>query len=161
MNDNCRVESRIHATGTAATATFLEKLIPLSDDANWSAPCSSTFCRARRMRVQNWPRLPHELSTSGVAQIGRSKAAEDLLWTLFNKVDFCVQLLSEDAMNAIRKIRSPASAISASGAKLLGASAPDPAAFLQPRGSGSDGVVAGLKAARVDRDHHHSGDDAE
>jgi hypothetical protein len=83
MNDNF-VESRIHATGAGATATFLTKLLTLSD----TALVNTLF-----MDVLSRNPDDGELAAS-VAQLQKGGAtarktnAEDLLWTLFNKIDF-------------------------------------------------------------------------
>ena len=83
MNDNF-VQSRIHATGSGANASFLEKLIALPD-----AQLVNTLfldVLSRQPNATELAQVTKELESGGAS--GRSKAAEDLLWTLFNKVDF-------------------------------------------------------------------------
>jgi hypothetical protein len=84
MND-AFVENRIHATGTGATATYLTKLLgTLTDDA-----------LIDRLYMDVLSRHPSsDEKTLASAQLAKGGAAshkanaEDLLWTLFNKVDF-------------------------------------------------------------------------
>jgi hypothetical protein len=84
MNDPF-VQNRIHSTGTGATATFLAKqLAGFSDEVM----VNNLF-----MYVLSRPPSPDEkamalaqLSIGGAAS--HKNNAEDLLWTLFNKVDF-------------------------------------------------------------------------
>jgi hypothetical protein len=83
MNDNF-IQSRIHATGTGATATFLAKLLPSADNDLINGLFLDILSRyptdAERTAAQA------QLLKGGSAQ--RKVNAEDLLWTLFNKVDF-------------------------------------------------------------------------
>jgi hypothetical protein len=79
------VQNRIHATGTGATATFLAKqLLSYGDDAL----VNNLF-----MYVLSRPPAAEE-KAAAMAQLAKGTAAnhkanaEDLLWTLFNKVDF-------------------------------------------------------------------------
>ena len=83
MNDNF-VESRIHATGNTSTGSYLEKLRPLSD----SQLVNTLFLDvlSRQPSAKELSQATAEIGAGGLA--GRPKAAEDLLWTLFNKVDF-------------------------------------------------------------------------
>jgi len=88
MNDNF-VQSRIHATGTGATASFLQQQITAnSNTGNDTALINSLF-----LNVLSRNPTPAELAlaTAELANGGytmHSKNAEDLLWTLFNKLDF-------------------------------------------------------------------------
>ena len=84
MNDNY-VQSRIHATGTGTTASFLQK------DLNTMA--GTTLVNSLYMNVLS--RLPSAQEMTAVqAQLAAGGAgayktnAEDILWTLFNKLDF-------------------------------------------------------------------------
>jgi hypothetical protein len=92
MNDNF-IQSRIHATGTGSTATYLmNALTSLSSD---TALVNKLF-----MDILSRPPNPDELtlalaelktgasSSGAVTATQRKTNAEDLLWTLFNKVDF-------------------------------------------------------------------------
>lgn len=84
MNDNF-IESRIQATGTGATASFIQGLLNnYSDSAlintlymdvlsRQPTPAEMTLCLA-------------QLEAGGTAN--RKNNAVDILWTLFNKVDF-------------------------------------------------------------------------
>jgi hypothetical protein len=86
MNDNF-VQSRIHATGTAATASFLQSQLT-AHAGNDTALINALF-----MNVLSRNPTPAELAlaTTELANGGatlHSKNAEDLLWTLFNKLDF-------------------------------------------------------------------------
>ncbi len=83
MNDNF-VQSRIHATGTGAAATYLEKLIALPDTSLVNTLFLDVL--SRQPNATELAQAAAELESAGAS--GRSKAAEDLLWTLFNKVDF-------------------------------------------------------------------------
>jgi hypothetical protein len=85
MNDNF-VESRIHATGTGATATFLASLLNTGIQDN--ALVTRLF-----LAVLSRTPSPDEMTASlALLQSGpatqHKQNAEDLLWTLFNKVDF-------------------------------------------------------------------------
>ncbi|HWE51674.1 MAG TPA: DUF1549 domain-containing protein [Bryobacteraceae bacterium] len=86
MNDNF-VQSRIHATGTGAATSFLQKQLT-ANAGNDTALINSLF-----MNVLSRNPTPAELAlaTAQLANGGatlHSKNAEDLLWTLFNKLDF-------------------------------------------------------------------------
>jgi hypothetical protein len=83
MNDNF-VQSRIHATGSGATASYLEKLITLPDAALVNTLFLDVL--SRQPNATELGQATVELESGGTA--GRTRAAEDLLWTLFNKVDF-------------------------------------------------------------------------
>jgi hypothetical protein len=83
MNDNF-IQSRIHATGTGATATFLTKLLPSTDDVLISTLFLDIL--SRKPTPAESAAAQAELARGGAAQ--RKQNAEDLLWTLFNKVDF-------------------------------------------------------------------------
>jgi hypothetical protein len=85
MNDNF-IQSRIHATGTGAAATYLANF--LNAGASDTALVNRLF-----LDVLSRPPSPDEMTESlaelklgGAAQ--HKQDAEDLLWTLFNKVDF-------------------------------------------------------------------------
>ena len=85
MNDNF-VQSRIHATGTGAAASFLQ--------AQMTANTSDTqLVNSLFMNVLSRNPTADELTLSlaelanGGATLHKSNA-EDLLWTLFNKLDF-------------------------------------------------------------------------
>jgi hypothetical protein len=83
MNDNF-VESRIHATGTGPTATYLTVLLSRSDAMLVNTLFLDVLSRyptadERELALQ-------KLAAGGAA--ARKANAEDLLWTLFNKVDF-------------------------------------------------------------------------
>jgi hypothetical protein len=83
MNDNF-VQSRIHATGSGANASYLEKLITLPDPQLVNTLFLDVL--SRQPNATELTQATTELESAGAA--GRGKAAEDLLWTLFNKVDF-------------------------------------------------------------------------
>jgi hypothetical protein len=83
MNDNF-VQSRVHATGSGATASFLAKLLPLPDDQLVSTLFLDVLSRYPTADEQGLAR--DQLGKGGSA--ARKANAEDLLWTLFNKVDF-------------------------------------------------------------------------
>jgi hypothetical protein len=83
MNDNF-VESRIHATGTGSTTTFLMNLLPLSNTQLVNTLYLDVLSRFPSATELNL--ALQELSNGGTA--ARKTNAEDLLWTLFNKVDF-------------------------------------------------------------------------
>ena len=88
MNDNF-VQSRIHATGTGATASFLQKQM--------TALTGGPLVNALYLNVLSRVPTPGE-TTLALAQLSKGGAAagsaayktntEDLLWTLFNKLDF-------------------------------------------------------------------------
>jgi hypothetical protein len=84
MNDNF-VQSRIHATGTGTSATFLQKQM--------NTFSGSSLVNSLYMNVLS--RMPDSgESAQAVAQLAKGGTAayktnaEDLLWTLFNKLDF-------------------------------------------------------------------------
>lgn len=92
MNDTF-IQNRIHATGTGATATFLTKLLaqyPTNEDALVNSLFLSVLSRyptadekaAAIAQLNTGPRL-----ANGVG-VNLKTNAEDLLWALFNKVDF-------------------------------------------------------------------------
>jgi hypothetical protein len=86
MNDNF-VQSRIHANGTGGTATFLAKLLSqpgLTDDQLTTALFHAVL--SRNPTADELATARTELESGGASQ--RNVKAEDLLWTLFNKVDF-------------------------------------------------------------------------
>ncbi len=84
MNDNY-VQSRIHATGTAATASFLQNQLntykgPMLVDALYLNVLS---------RLPTSTEMTQVLSQLAVGGTPAAKTdAEDVLWTLFNKLDF-------------------------------------------------------------------------
>ena len=83
MNDNF-IQSRIHATGSAQTASFLQNLLSLSDGQLINTLYMDVL--SRMPTAAEVSLCATELETGGAAQ--RKQNAEDLLWTLFNKVDF-------------------------------------------------------------------------
>ncbi|HWF08341.1 MAG TPA: DUF1549 domain-containing protein [Bryobacteraceae bacterium] len=83
MND-AFVENRVHATGSGATASYLTKLLPLSDDALIQTLFMDVL--SRRPTPDEMIAARTELASGGASK--RKAEAEDLLWTLFNKVDF-------------------------------------------------------------------------
>jgi hypothetical protein len=83
MNDNF-VESRIHATGSGATASFLMNLLSLSNAQLVDTLYLDVLSRYPTTTEQNL--ALQELANGGAT--ARKTNAEDLLWTLFNKVDF-------------------------------------------------------------------------
>jgi len=83
MNDNF-VQSRIHATGSGANASFLAKLLPLPDDQLINTLFLDVLSRYPTADEQGL--AMNQLSKGG--STARKANAEDLLWTLFNKVDF-------------------------------------------------------------------------
>jgi len=83
MNDNF-VESRIHATGSGATASFLMNLLSLSNAQLVDTLYLDVLSRYPTTAEQNL--ALQELANGGAT--ARKTNAEDLLWTLFNKVDF-------------------------------------------------------------------------
>ena len=84
MNDNY-VESRIHATGTTTTGSFLEKLLPFNDGLLVNTLFMDVL--SRMPTSDELTTSMAELESGGPAL--RTQKAEDLLWTLFNKLDFC------------------------------------------------------------------------
>ncbi len=83
MNDNF-IQSRIHSTGSGATASYLATLITIGD-----------IPLINRLYMDVLSRYPTDselalavtkLESAGAT--GRQASAEDILWTLFNKVDF-------------------------------------------------------------------------
>jgi len=83
MNDNF-IQSRIHSTGSGATASFLATLLPLTDQNLVNTLFLDVLSRYPTA-AENTLALA-ELANGGAAS--RKTNAEDLLWTLFNKVDF-------------------------------------------------------------------------
>ena len=83
MNDNF-IQSRIHATGTGATASFLMTLLPLSDTQLVNTLFMDVL--SRNSTQAEMTLATAQLEVGGAAN--RKTNAEDLLWTLFNKVDF-------------------------------------------------------------------------
>ena len=84
MND-AFVQNRIHSTGTGATATFLAKqLASYSDDVMISNLFMNVLSRLPSAAEKAL--AVAQLQVGGVAN--HKANAEDLLWTLFNKVDF-------------------------------------------------------------------------
>jgi hypothetical protein len=83
MND-AFVENRVHATGSGATASYLAGLLTLSDDALIQTLFLDVLSRKPDSGEVTAARA--ELANGGTAR--RKTNAEDLLWTLFNKVDF-------------------------------------------------------------------------
>jgi hypothetical protein len=83
MNDNF-IESRIHATGSGATASYLMKLLTLPDAQLINSLYLDVL--SRQPGAEELALASAELESGGASQ--RSKKAEDLLWTLFNKLDF-------------------------------------------------------------------------
>jgi hypothetical protein len=84
MNDNY-VQSRIHATGTGATASFLMNQLntykgPMLVDSLYLNVLSRMPTDSEITQVMN------QLATGGTAAYKTN--AEDALWTLFNKLDF-------------------------------------------------------------------------
>lgn len=83
MNDNY-VQSRIHATGSGTTASFLQKLLTQPDPILVQMLYMSVL--SRQPSATELATATGQLAMGGAAQ--HTKNAEDLLWTLFNKVDF-------------------------------------------------------------------------
>ena len=83
MNDNF-IESRIHATGTGAAATFLQKQMSQPDAQLVNTLFMSVL--SREATPVEMVLASAQLAKGGVAM--RTQNAEDLLWTLFNKLDF-------------------------------------------------------------------------
>ena len=83
MNDNF-VESRIHATGSGATASYVQNLLKYNDAAIINTLFLDILSRtptADEMTV-----CTAELDNGGSTL--RRQNTEDLVWTLFNKLDF-------------------------------------------------------------------------
>jgi hypothetical protein len=83
MNDNF-IQSRIHSTGSGATATYLATLI-----TNGDIPLINRLYMDVLSRYPTDTELAlatTQLETGGTTK--RTSNAEDILWTLFNKVDF-------------------------------------------------------------------------
>jgi hypothetical protein len=83
MNDNF-IESRIQATGSGATATYVTNALPLTDTQlinKFYMDVLSRYPSAMEMAL-----VAAQLETGGAAN--RKNNAVDILWTLFNKVDF-------------------------------------------------------------------------
>jgi hypothetical protein len=89
MNDNF-IQSRIHATGTGATASFLENLLTDSDTALVNTLFMDVLSRNPTVAEMALATAELETGTNGAKATAaqRKTNAEDLLWTLFNKVDF-------------------------------------------------------------------------
>jgi hypothetical protein len=84
MND-AFVQNRIHSTGSGATASFLAKqLLNYSDGA--MVDNLFMYVLSRPPGANEKVLALAQLAKGGAA--GRKTNAEDLLWTLFNKVDF-------------------------------------------------------------------------
>jgi hypothetical protein len=84
MNDNY-VQSRIHATGTGATASFLQTQLntyrgPMLVDMLFLNVLS------RMPTADEMTQMENQLATGGTTALKTN--AEDALWTLFNKLDF-------------------------------------------------------------------------
>ncbi|HXJ37645.1 MAG TPA: DUF1553 domain-containing protein [Bryobacteraceae bacterium] len=84
MNDTF-VQNRIHATGTGATSSFLMKLLPLPDDQLINTLYIDVLSR---YPTQAEKALALAQLTKPGTTTARRTNAEDILWTLFNKVDF-------------------------------------------------------------------------
>ena len=84
MNDNF-VESRIQATGSGATASFIQSLLPVYGD---SALIDTLYMDvlSRHPNDAEMALCLTQLEAGGTAN--RKNNAVDILWTLFNKVDF-------------------------------------------------------------------------
>lgn len=85
LMDDSFVMTRIRATGTGATASLLAKSLPLADDQlvnNLYLNVLSRYPSDNEMSTA----MANLASGSGVA--GRQQKAENLLWSLYNKVDF-------------------------------------------------------------------------
>jgi hypothetical protein len=89
MNDNF-IQSRIHATGTGTAASFLENLLTDSDTALVNTLFMDVLSRNPTSAEMALATGELETGTSGAKATAaqRKTNAEDLLWTLFNKVDF-------------------------------------------------------------------------
>jgi len=90
MNDNF-IQSRIHATGTGATASFLTKLLAGSDAALVNTLFMDVLSRppnATELSLALTQLKAGAASNGTVTATQRKTNAEDLLWSLFNKVDF-------------------------------------------------------------------------
>ena len=85
MNDNF-IENRIHATGTGATATFLAKLLatPITNDVLIDTLYMDVL--SRHPSTDEMSATAAQLLKGG--SVNRKSNAEDVLWTLLNKVDF-------------------------------------------------------------------------
>lgn len=83
MNDNF-VQTRIHATGSGATASYLMNALSLPDDQLISKLYLDVL--SRYPSADERTVLRAQLAKGGTAV--RKTNAEDILWTLFNKVDF-------------------------------------------------------------------------
>ncbi|MDP9053882.1 MAG: DUF1553 domain-containing protein, partial [Acidobacteriota bacterium] len=89
MNDNF-IQSRIHATGTGATASFLANLLADSDTVLVNTLFMDVLSRTPTAAEMTLATTELETGTGGskATAAQRKSNAEDLLWTLFNKVDF-------------------------------------------------------------------------
>ena len=85
MNDNF-IENRIHATGTGATATFLAQLLatPITNDVLIDTLYMDVL--SRHPSTDEMSATAAQLLKGG--SVNRKSNAEDVLWTLLNKVDF-------------------------------------------------------------------------
>jgi hypothetical protein len=83
MNDNF-IESRIHATGAGPTASFLMRQLALPDDGLVDSLYLNVL--SRYPTADEKALASAQLTKGGAA--ARKTNAEDLLWALFNKVDF-------------------------------------------------------------------------
>ena len=85
MNDNF-VESRIKATGTGATASFLQNQL-LQNPTNNTQLLNSLFLN---VLSRNPTTAELALANAQLVRPGqtRTQNAEDVLWTLLNKLDF-------------------------------------------------------------------------
>jgi len=83
MNDNF-IESRIQATGSGATASFLTNLLTLSDTQLINTLYLDVL--SRYPTTSEMTLLAAQLEAGGASN--RKSNAVDILWTLFNKVDF-------------------------------------------------------------------------
>jgi hypothetical protein len=83
MNDNF-IQSRIHATGTGTAATFLMRLLTQTDTQLIDTLFMDVLSRPPSATELQLAQA--ELANGGA--VARKTNAEDLLWTLFNKLDF-------------------------------------------------------------------------
>ena len=85
LMDDTFVMTRIRATGTGATASLLAKSLPMSDDQLVSNLFLNVLSRYPPDDEKN---AAMANLASGVGAAGRQQKAENLLWSLYNKVDF-------------------------------------------------------------------------
>jgi len=83
MNDNF-IESRIQATGSGATASYVTNALALSDQQLINKFYMDVL--SRNPSATEMSLVAAQLETGGAAN--RKNNAVDILWTLFNKVDF-------------------------------------------------------------------------